>query len=77
MDTMRVTTAQQINVADRVTVTDGRTFVGHVARKGRTHATVVTDDGRELRAPYALLSCMVGAPRQHVQGRTDTLRTQF
>jgi hypothetical protein len=78
MDTVRVTTAQQINVADRVTVTDGqRTFVGHVARKGRTHATVVTDDGRELRAPYALLSRMAGAPRQHVQGRTDTLRTQF
>jgi len=78
MDTMRVTTVQQINVADRVTVTDGqRTFVGHVARKGRTHATVVTDDGRELRAPYARLSRMVGAPRQYVQGRTDTLRTQF
>jgi predicted SprT family Zn-dependent metalloprotease len=78
MDTGRVTTAPQINVADRVTVTDGqRTFVGHVARKGRTHATVVTDDGRELRVPYALVSRMVGAPRKHVQGRTDTLRTQF
>src|SRR6266446_1062096 len=62
MNTVRVTAAQQINVADRVTMTDGqRTFVGHVARKGRTHATVVTDDGRELRVPYSLLSRMAGA----------------
>src|SRR6267378_2306241 len=78
METVRVTAAQQINVAERVTVTDGqRTFVGHVARKGRTHATVVTDDGRELRVPYARLSRIAGAPRKHVQSRTDTLRAQF
>jgi predicted SprT family Zn-dependent metalloprotease len=78
MDTVRVTAAQQINVAERVTFTHGqRTFVGHVARKGRTYATVVTDDGRELRVPYPRLSRIAGAPRKHVQGRTDTLRAQF
>ena len=78
MDTVRVTAAQQINVADRVSVTDGkRTFAGHVARKGRTYATVVTDDGRELRVPYARLARLAGAPRKHVQGHTDTLRAQF
>jgi predicted SprT family Zn-dependent metalloprotease len=48
-----------------------------VARKGRTYAHVITDDGTEVRVPYALLSRVVGAPKKHVQGQTDTLRTQF
>jgi hypothetical protein len=78
MDTVRIAQAQQINVADRVTFTDGRgTFAGHVAKKGRTHAYIVTDDGTELRVPYPMLSHVVEAPRKHVQSRTDTLRAQF
>jgi len=78
MDTVRVTAAQWINVAEGFTGADGqRTFVGHVTRKGRTYATVVTDNGQELRVPYRLLCRVVGAPRKYVQGRTDTLRAQF
>ena len=38
---------------------------------------IVTDDGRECRVPYALLSHALGTPRQHVQSRTDTLRAQW
>ncbi len=78
MDTVRIAHAQQINVADRVTFADGpRTFAGHVAKKGRTYASVVTDDGTEFRVPYPMLSRVVGAPRTYVQGQTDTRRAQF
>ncbi|MGE3541969.1 MAG: SprT-like domain-containing protein [Candidatus Tectimicrobiota bacterium] len=78
MDTVRITAAQQVDVADRVTFVDGRRrFVGHVTRKGRTYATVVTDDGQECRVPYPLLSRLVGAPRKPVQERNATLRAQF
>jgi hypothetical protein len=69
---------QQVQVAERVTFPDGRrTVAGHVARKGRTYAHVVTDDGTEVRVPYRLLSRVPGTPRQHVQSRTDTVRAQF
>ena len=70
--------AQQVQVAERVTFRDGhRTVAGHVARKGRTSAHVVTDAGTEVRVPYRLLTRDVGAPRQPVQSRTDLLRAQW
>jgi hypothetical protein len=78
MAQQRLSAAQQVQVAERVTFPDGRrTGAGHVARKGRTYAHVVTDDGRECRVPYALLSRVPGTPTQHVQSRTDTMRAQF
>jgi hypothetical protein len=49
--------AQQVQVAERVTFRDGhRTVAGHVTRKGRTYAHVVTDAGTEVRVPYRLLA---------------------
>lgn len=78
MEHVPIVHATQVGVSDRVTFADGRrTFAGHVARKGRTYAHVVTDDGQEFRVPYRMLSRVVGAPRKHVQGRTDTLRAPF
>jgi predicted SprT family Zn-dependent metalloprotease len=47
---------------------------GHVARKGRTYAHIVTDEGTEVRVPYRLLTRDLGTPRQPVQSRTDLLR---
>src|SRR5215471_11711677 len=70
--------AQQVQVAERVTFWDGhRTVAGHVARKGRTYAHVVTDAGTEVRVPYRLLACDLGTPRKQVQSRTDMLRAQW
>jgi predicted SprT family Zn-dependent metalloprotease len=78
MDHRRLTPEQPVQVAERVTFADEHhTFSGYVARKGRTSAQVITDDGTEVRVPYALLSRVAGAPKKHVQGRTETLRTQF
>ena len=69
---------QQVQVGERVTFTAGpRAVSGYVARKGRTFAHVVTDDGAECRVPYRLLSRVLGTPRQHVQSRTDLLRAQW
>lgn len=73
-----MTHAQQVDVSDRVTFSDGScTYAGHVARKGRTYAHVVTDNGAEFRVPYLLLCRIDGAPSKHVQGRTEVLRAQF
>jgi len=70
--------AQQVQVAERVTFPDGhRTVAGYVARKGRTYAHVVTDDGTEVRVPYRLLSRDLGTSRTYVQSHTDTLRAQW
>src|SRR5215831_15044672 len=70
--------AQQVQVAERVTFLDGhRTVAGYVARKGRTYAHVVTDEGTEVRVPYRLLTRDVGTPRKPVQSRTDILRAQW
>ena len=70
--------AQQVQVAERVTFRYGRrTVAGHVARKGRSYAYIVTDDGHECRVPYHLLSRALEAPRQLVQSRTDTVRARF
>jgi hypothetical protein len=70
--------AQQVQVAERVTFLDGhRTVAGHVARKGRTYAPVVTDEGTEVRVPYQRLARDPGPPRQQVQSRTDILRAQW
>ena len=70
--------AQQVQVAERVTFRDGhRTVAGHVARKGRTYAHVVTDPGTEVRVPYRLLARDLGTPRQPVQSRTDLLRAPW
>ena len=70
--------AQQVQVAERVTFRDGhRTVAGHVARKGRTYAHIVTDAGTEVRVPYRLLTRDVGAPRKPVQSRTDLLRAPW
>jgi len=70
--------AQQVQVAERVTFRDGpRTVAGHVARKGRTSAHIVTDAGTEVRVPYRLLTRDVGAPRKPVQSRTDLLRAPW
>jgi predicted SprT family Zn-dependent metalloprotease len=78
MDQKHRPAVQQVQVAERVTFPDGhRTVAGHVARKGRTFAHVVTDDGTEVRVPYRLLSRLPGAPRKHVQSRTDTLRAHW
>jgi hypothetical protein len=74
----RLPAAEQVQVAERVTLLDGRrTVAGHVARKGRTSADIVTDDGTEMRVPYRRLSRVSGTPRQHVQSRTETLRARF
>ena len=78
METVRIASAQQVDVAERVTCTDGhRTILGHVAKKGRTYATVVTDDERTYRVPCPLLTRLVGTPRRHVQTRSDTLQAPF
>ena len=70
--------ARQVQVAERVTFRDGpRTVAGHVTRKGRTSAHVVTDEGTEMRVPYRLLARDVGTPRKQVQSRTDLLRAQW
>src|SRR5262249_15486473 len=70
--------AQQVQVAERVTFRDGhRTVAGHVARKGRTSAHVVTDAGTEVRVPSRLLARDVGTPRKQVQSRTDLLRAPW
>ena len=70
--------AQQVQVAERGTFRDGhRTVAGHVARKGRTYAHVVTDEGTEVRVPYRLLARDVGTPSQPVQSQTDILRAQW
>jgi hypothetical protein len=70
--------AQQVQVAERVTFRDGhRAVAGHVARKGRTYAHVVTDEGTEVRVPYRLLARDVGTPSQPVQSQTDILRAQW
>lgn len=78
METVRIAHPTQVGVSDRVTFSDGhRTCAGYVARKGRTYAHVVTDDSKEFRVPYAMLSRVVGVPQKHVEGRTDTVRAQF
>ena len=70
--------AQQVQVAERVTFLDGhRTVAGHVARKGRTYAHVVTDAGTEVRVPYRLLTRDLATPRKPVQSRMDILRAQW
>ncbi len=52
---------QQVQVAERVTFMEGSCATsGYVARKGRTYAHVVTDDGTEVRVPYRLLSRVLG-----------------
>lgn len=78
METVRMVHATQVGISDRVMFSDGRrTMAGYVARKGRTYAHVVTDDGQEFRVPYTMLSRVVGAPGKHVERRADTLRAQF
>ena len=78
MEPGRRPAGQQVQVAERVTFMAGAHAVaGYVARKGRTSAHVVTDDGTEVRVPYRLLSRVPGTPRKHVQSRTDTVRAQF
>ena len=78
MDDGRRPTGQQVQVAERVTFSEGsRVVAGYVARKGRTYAYVVTDEGTEVRVPYRVLSRVRGTPRKHVQSRTDTLRAQY
>src|SRR2546429_7637501 len=70
--------AQQVQVAERVTFLDGhQTVAGYVARKGRTYAHVVTDEGTEVRGPYRLLSRDLGTSPKDVQSHTDTLRAQW
>jgi hypothetical protein len=70
--------AQQVQGAARVILRDGpRTVAGHGARKGRTYAHVVTDEGTEVRVPYRLLTRDLGTPRQPGQSRTDLLRAQW
>jgi hypothetical protein len=74
----RLPAEQQVQAAERVTFLDGaRTVAGYVARKGRTSAHVVTDDGTEVRVPYCLLSRDLGTSRKHVQSRTDTVHARF
>lgn len=78
MDTVPVTDSRQVHLADCVTFTDGRrTYTGHIARKGRTYAQVVADDGTEFRVPYTRLARVLGAARHYVQSQTDSLRSTF
>src|SRR4029434_2821945 len=77
MEQRRLPAAEQVQVAERVPFQDGRwTVAGHVSRKGRTYASVVTDDGTEMRVPSRRLSRVPGTPRKHVQSRTETMRAR-
>lgn len=67
-----------VAVADCVTFRhDRRVYVGYVRKKGRSHASVVCDDGHECRVPYQMLAKLPHAPRKHVQSRSERLRLQF
>src|SRR5262245_66251991 len=59
--------AQQVQVAERVTLRDGhRTVAGYVARNGRTYPHTVTDAGTERRVTSRLLSRHLRARRKPV-----------
>jgi len=65
MEQRRLPAAEQVQVAERVTFQDRRrTVAGHVARKGRTYAYIVTDDGIEMRGHSG-----VSHPRHQEVGR--------
>jgi predicted SprT family Zn-dependent metalloprotease len=75
---LAITHPSQIVVSDRVKFTyQNREWAGYVAKKGRTHATIVCDDRREFRVPYQRLSKIAGAVNQHVQTANDRRRAEF
>jgi predicted SprT family Zn-dependent metalloprotease len=73
-----ITDPSQLRISDRVTFShQNREWTGHVAKKGRTHATVVCNDAREFRVPYQRLSKIPGAANQHVQTANERQRARF
>jgi predicted SprT family Zn-dependent metalloprotease len=67
-----------VAVADRVAFRHRNCdYYGYVQKKGRKYAYIVCDDNSECKVPYALLSKIAGAPKRHVQSRSEKLRLQF
>jgi predicted metal-dependent hydrolase len=75
---LALTHPSQIAISDRVKFTyQKQERTGYVAKKGRSHATIVCDDMREFRVPYQHLAKIPGAVNQHVQTANDRRRAQF
>ena len=73
-----VTNPSQVRIADRVTFSSqDREYVGAVAKKGRTRAHIVCDDGQEFRVPYQQLYKIPGTAPHSVQTVNDTRRAHF
>jgi predicted SprT family Zn-dependent metalloprotease len=70
-----VTKRRQLVVADHVTFAHNHEAVqGALAKKGRTHAYVITADRREFRVPYHQLEKVGGAVDHPVLTATDQRR---
>lgn len=75
---LAITDPSQIRISDKVKFSyQNREWTGYVAKKGRTHATIVCDDTQEFRVPYHRLSKIPGAVNQHVQTANDRRRARF
>ena len=75
---LAVTNPSQVMIADRVSFSyQDREYVGTVARKGKTRAQIVCDDGQEFRVPYQQLYKIPGAAPHSVQTVNDTRRAHF
>ena len=70
--------ASQFALYDAVQfVTPTGPATGHIAKKGRRHATVVTGEGTEFRVPWALLARQPGGEPRRVSTRSDQLKASF
>ena len=75
---LAITHPSQIVISDRVTFTyQNQEWTGYVAKKGKTHATLVCDYTREFRVPYQRLAKIPGAATQPVQTANDRRRARF
>ncbi len=79
---MKTTNAQteptHVVVYDRVKFEHhGHDWHGTIAKKGRSHAVVVLDDGREFRVPYTRLEKLPDAAPRQVSTRSEAQRACF